>query len=256
MPSFDLRSLPGLVLFQDEPSQRPGSLHANPGTPDRPAWYVLTFPELPDSWMGPLLREASPERAARAQRFRKPIDALRCLAAEALLRFGLWDRHGLEPGDFQLQADPMGKPFLAQQPSIHVSLSHSGPWVLAAIHSRPVGVDVEEIRPLGILPLDTILSPEEAREFLGLDPASRCQAFYRTWTLKESLLKAAGKGFSLDPRGITLRLEGDGWQAAGGPAPTPGHRWGFNCLDLDPSAKAALCWCSKLETTSGAGGAR
>ncbi len=57
-----------------------------------------------------------------------------------------------------------GKPRLSGHPSIHFNLSHSGPWVLCAVHGGPVGIDVEEVRSPCVLPAESIMAPEELRQ--------------------------------------------------------------------------------------------
>lgn len=66
------------------------------------------------------------------------------------------------------------------------SLSHSGGYAACAVSARPVGVDLEEIRPLRPALLG-ILSEEE-RAWMG-DDAAR---FAQLWTAKEAMLKCRG----------------------------------------------------------------
>ena len=134
-----------------------------------------------------LLAQAGPERRARAERCRHMEDGLRCLAAEALLRYALpgaeLSRLGREPG---------GKPFL---PGVCFNLSHSGPWVVLALGESPVGVDVEASRPCRKVEALTrrYFSPRE--QAFVLDPESGCEdRFLQVWTGKESWLKYLGTG--------------------------------------------------------------
>jgi 4'-phosphopantetheinyl transferase len=135
------------------------------------------------------------------------MDALRCLAAEALLRHALGERHGLGAGQWEVAIGPHGKPFLTGQPGIHFNLSHAGPWVACAVHDAPVGIDVEAAQAMDPLPAASIMAAGELSHFRQLPAQAGQDYFYRLWTLKESLVKALGVGLSLDPRSITLRLE-------------------------------------------------
>lgn len=149
-----------------------------------------------------LYRAASPERRRRADRYQRREDALRCVAAEALVRFILGtDR-------FTVETDPFGKPRIAEYPDFHYNLSHSGNWVVIARGDGPVGVDVERHSP------DTDWA-SIARHFFSLheqqmleraeDP---CRRFYEIWTGKESYLKYYGTGLRYDLQSFSVdRLE-------------------------------------------------
>jgi len=126
---------------------------------------------------------ASPRRRQRADGYPKRSDAVRCLAAEALLRCAF---PGLDPE--AIQKDPGGKPRLE---GAHFNLSHSGQWVALAVGDSPVGVDVEclrEGRPIERL----------ARRYFTEEECRRAgdsqEGFLRIWTAKESRLKYLGVG--------------------------------------------------------------
>lgn len=135
-----------------------------------------------------LYEKATPERRARADRYIRREDALRCVAADALLRYAL--------GGVGYTAEKRegGKPWLPEHPDFHFNLSHAGRWVVLACGDSEVGVDVEELRP----GTDTeaiarrFFTPEEQRYVLeAADPLKR---FFEVWTAKESYLKYLGTG--------------------------------------------------------------
>lgn len=140
-----------------------------------------------------LYKKASPRRRNRADRYRGKADAVRCLTAEALLRYALGT------GDFTEEKTPDGKPYIPGKPDFHYNLSHSGSFVVLAFGDSEVGVDVEKIRT------DTdieaiagrFFSPEEQR-YIREDPVqSRCR-FFEVWTGKESYVKFLGTGLKKD----------------------------------------------------------
>ena len=237
---FDLRTLPGLEPVPAWPPASPPRpcLRGFPAGPA--AVQALVLPPDPEPWIALLAPAASDDRRARAARFRFRADALRCLAAEALLRHALAERHGLPAAAIALETSPEGKPRLAGLPGIHFNLSHSGAWVLCAVHDGPVGVDVEEVRPRDPLTAGSVMTPEELRRFRSLPAPAATAYFYRLWTLKESLLKAMGTGLGLDPRGIRLDFRGLGITAAH--ATVPGARWRLLELPLPDDARAAICF--------------
>lgn len=151
-----------------------------------------------------LFTMASPERKKRAEGYHKQEDAIRCLAAEALLRHGFPNKT-----PETLQREPGGKPFWE---GAHFNLSHSGPWVVLAMGDNPVGVDVEcfsQSRNVEAL-AKRQFTPQEQR-FVG----SSQERFLRIWTAKEARLKWDGTGLRIpmssipvldDPMGKTWLL--------------------------------------------------
>ena len=234
-----LRQLPGLrVLEAWPPAGAPASLQAFQAGPVRV--LALGLPADPEPWLAALTPHASEARRQRAARFHFRIDALRCLAAEALLRQGLQERWGLDLEALELRAGRTGKPRVANQPAIHFNLSHSGSWVLCALHDRPVGIDVEAVRDAEDLPAAMVMAPEELHHWGSLAAPEAQAFFFRLWTLKESLLKALGTGLSLDPRAVRLRFQGSGVAATLRDHPLPG--WKLVELDMPEGVKAALCY--------------
>ena len=128
---------------------------------------------------------ASPSRRKRADRYLRRVDALRCVTAEALLRYAVG-------GDVSVARTPEGKPYLPDAPDFHFNLTHSGDFTAIAYGSSPVGVDIERIRPDGIRPgiAQRFFTPAE-REF-----ASTPEKFYQVWSMKESYLKFLGTGLA------------------------------------------------------------
>ena len=129
------------------------------------------------------------ERQARAACCRRREDALRCVAAEALLRYAL----GTDIG--RVEMGPCGKPFLPDRPDFFFNLSHSGNWVVLACGDSEVGVDVQSLRsntnPEAMA--RRFFSPEEQR-YVFEKESCRDQRFFEIWTGKESYLKYLGTG--------------------------------------------------------------
>ena len=186
----------------------------------------------------------SPGRRARASRYHRAADAIRCLASEALLGHVLRDECQIDLTVRTLDVTAEGKPFLADHPRVAFNLSHSGEWVACAIGAAPLGVDVEVARPMDDLPASQVMSAVELDRFLALDADSRVDDFYRLWTLKESVLKALGTGLSLDPRLITIE-EIDGHpRITRIPASCGNRHWDVRALEMPRGVHAAVCVAS------------
>ncbi len=95
---------------------------------------------------------------------------------------------------FLIHVSATGKPYLADRPDLHISISHSGDWVACAVAGVPVGVDIERIdrrRATSEL-IEEVCSDEEQRLIRRLSPARRESFFTELWTLKEAWLKRHG----------------------------------------------------------------
>ena len=151
-----------------------------------------------------------PSEMERAARFR--FDHLRrsFVIARGALRCLLGRYLSVCPASLHLDYGSKGKPGLASAGGIEFNVTHSGGLaVFAFTIGCPVGVDLEQIRPLtGIEDIASrFFCPEETVELMSLPPSERERAFFRCWTRKEAYVKATGDGLStpLDAFRVTLR---------------------------------------------------
>ena len=118
------------------------------------------------------------------------------------------------PAEWRFVANRYGKPRLDPQMGpipLEFSLSHTaGLAVFALTRGTAIGVDVETVsRSVKALRLGRrFFSPEEAERFSELPP-EKASHFFHYWTLKESCLKALGRGLSLPPDSVAFRLSED-----------------------------------------------
>ncbi len=116
-----------------------------------------------------------------------------------------------------IKKDERGKPYLSSHPDIYISISHSHGCAACAVGDRPLGVDVEKIRPYAEKIWCKVLNPREQQILTdaALTKKERQELFYRFWTLKESYVKAEGCGFCIPPQEITFVLDRDGTVISG-----------------------------------------
>lgn len=138
-----------------------------------------------------LYNAVSEERRRKADRFVQKRDKMLSIGAEILLKRALFDC-GIE--DFSLKYGESGKPYLADN-AVFFNLSHSENTVICAVSEREIGVDAEKVGEVDL---------EIARRFFHRDEfellenlptnEEKREMFFRLWTLKESFVKALGKG--------------------------------------------------------------
>ena len=92
-------------------------------------------------------------------------------------------------------------------PRIHFSLSHSGGAVCCAVAlDCQLGLDIELPRRRKYVEIaEACFAPVETEQLTELPVDEQVAAFYRLWTLKESLLKAKGGHLNDENLAITFR---------------------------------------------------
>ncbi|TYR81432.1 4'-phosphopantetheinyl transferase superfamily protein [Priestia megaterium] len=154
-----------------------------------------------------LLPNVSIDRQNRMNKFVHIDDAYRTLVGELLVGFILCKRYGLKRKELEFSTNFYGKPFLCHYPFFHYNVSHSGEWVVCAVHDKTVGVDIEEVRPFDVQMAKGLFTEEEYRDLLN-EKEKRTSVFYDIWTLKESYIKAVGKGLSIPLNSFQVKKHG------------------------------------------------
>lgn len=162
----------------------------------------------------------APARLEHLMRMPKPDARARSIAAELLLCQAV--RRYKPP---YVPIPPVrsigryGKPYFAENPNFHFSISHAGHWAVFAHAPVPLGIDVEQIGENRPKVVQRFFHPDEQEWYASLPEEQQTKAFYRLWVLKESVVKSSGLGmhlpFSRFSVSIAPRL-----QAAGLPHPT------------------------------------
>jgi 4'-phosphopantetheinyl transferase len=152
----------------------------------------------------------STNERVRVGRLKRPQDRERSLEAHCAIRRLLAFQLGVDPRCLEFDATAAGKPFLARPArNLEFNLSHSGRHGLIAVAlDRSVGVDIEVRRPISD-PLGVafqIATPREAKLLKQLPTGQVHSAFFDLWTRKEAVLKALGRGFSIDPRELEVGI--------------------------------------------------
>lgn len=166
----------------------PTAYHLRPG---RVAVYRLA---VPSSGPVPGQHQLPAPELHRAARFHHPADRQRYLAARVLRRQVLGAYTGVPPAQVAFASTDTHKPYLPAAPGLHFSVAHAGAWVLLAVGSVAVGIDVEETHAAFDVQdlLHHHFSTAESQR-IGQQPAAR-PLLLAAWTRKEALAKALGWG--------------------------------------------------------------
>ncbi|MCB1019522.1 MAG: 4'-phosphopantetheinyl transferase superfamily protein [Bryobacterales bacterium] len=154
----------------------------------------------------------SSDERERAARFVYDVHRERFTSRRAILRRLLAAYIGTAPQRIELHYGPNGKPYLPGG-ELELNLSHSADRALLAFARRPIGVDLEKLRPVeDALEIATrFFSPPETAELAQLEAEERSGRFLDLWTKKEAFVKALGVGLSRPLPSFTVPRGEEGW---------------------------------------------
>ena len=129
------------------------------------------------------------------KKYIQPIDRIRTLLGKLLLLHCLkvhnWNEYLLLPIHFTRNNRPFFK-----GAKFDFNISHSGDFILCAITEEgSLGVDIEQINVVELEDFNSVMTPEQI-QFIKNSTRPETE-FFKLWSLKESVVKAVGKGLSI-----------------------------------------------------------
>lgn len=152
----------------------------------------------------------SAKRIEKIERLKKAQQKAQSIGAELLMRHAIGQITG-DNTPVRWDTDENGKLYLTEDDGIYVNLSHSAEYAVCAVHSAPVGVDIQYCRECDMKMAERFFTAEEVG-FINNSPDKK-SAFFEIWTKKESFLKAIGKGITMPLNSFSVlsdKIEYDG----------------------------------------------
>ncbi len=137
-----------------------------------------------------------------------------------------------------------GKPVLSTVLHWYMGISHSGDYIAVALSPKPIGIDIERIGTKEYMPIaQRFFAPQEVACLQTLSTEVQKKTFYQLWTLKESYVKALGKGLKIPLSSFAFEQQTDNQWQLHIPAQedTAAKAWHFQCLDILPHYSMAIC---------------
>ena len=100
-----------------------------------------------------------------------------------------------------------GKPYFTDFPELHFNLSHCNGMAVCLLSRYECGVDVEQCRKMRPKIVQKVFTPDEQQILQTSDNPDFL--FTRIWTLKESYVKAIGKGIAYPMNTLNFQLDGN-----------------------------------------------
>ncbi len=166
-------------------------------------WYKYDIRDLTDAEYNKWHSLMSEDKQRRVDRFRFMDDKKRTVAGEMLARKAIAEWCDIAPESITFSIKEHGKPY-AKDLEVEFNISHSGDMVVCAVDDKPIGIDVERIRPIDLTVAKRICTDEELLYLLGHTPTDQdftyttnteiLTRFFELWTAKEAYGKCLGNG--------------------------------------------------------------
>ena len=189
----------------------------------------------------------SAEESARYRRFIPPEKRLEYLVTRVLVRTVLSAALGTPPGDLRFSCNEWGRPEVDPPTELSFNISHTPGLVVCAVRQgHTLGVDTELFsRAPALLELaPQVFSRQEQADLFALPREERAHRAVVLWTLKESYIKARGRGLAiaLDLFSFHFSPGHIGIEVAPG-LDDQGDRWEFRLVVLGPHLVAVAADC-------------
>jgi len=162
----------------------------------------------------------------KIKRYRRRQDRQSALIGKLLLLEGMKGQGYSDICLDILELDNNGRPRIDERIDFNISHSDAGAVCVLTVNGR-VGIDLERVKPIDLSDFRTWLTQKEWASIT--ESGDPLREFYKMWTMKESVMKADGRGLSVSPLDIHL---------IGNTALLDGRRWFLNEINIDSN-----CMC-------------
>lgn len=152
------------------------------------------------------------EKKKRVDRFRFADDKKRTVVGEMVARTMIAKYCNVLPESIMFDIGEHGKPYVVEL-DVHFNISHSSNMVVCAVSDKPVGIDIEQIRPIDLRVAKRVFNEDELQYLFGFSPTDKdftlsedtsiLTRFFEVWTAKEATVKCSGIGIA-DIKNVVL----------------------------------------------------
>jgi len=191
-------------------------------------------PEFQDS-----LLQYLPEAGKLRVRDRQNLTSkLQTVSGELLARYSVGQYLSKPNQEINLIFGEKGKPHIGNLSDVHFNISHSGHYVVCAVAPSEIGIDVERIRKVNLRVAERFFSPSEIHDLMACEEENRMQYFITLWTIKESYLKAIGRGLTQHLNSFTIVKNGESYLLTGN---EEAETYGIETQQLNHEYMMAVC---------------
>ena len=174
--------------------------------------YFLDVNKLKESFsFEEIYYKVSSYRKSKVDKLLFDKDKWLSLGAEYLLMQGLRE-FNIDYSQIEIGLVENNKPFFKNCPvELYFNLSHSGEMAMCVISDSDVGCDIQKVsNKEKILDVaERFFNSSEIEIIKNCKESERNNLFYRIWVIKESYIKATGKGFKMPLKNFKIVFEND-----------------------------------------------
>ena len=138
-----------------------------------------------------------------------------------------------------LSRTPYGKPYMLDKIR-HFNMASSCEAIMIVTDDASIGADIEYIKEIDNLEsIAKYFAPEECENLLNLQGSKRVDYFYRLWVLKESYVKAIGKGLNCPLDSFCIDNTAVDWSLVY--TNEKDVNWNLKCYSFPKGYRSAIC---------------
>jgi 4'-phosphopantetheinyl transferase len=198
---------------------------------------VQPDPEMLLSYLPPAARLRIKDRLSLSSR-------VQTLAGEVLARYAIARYTGDTAREVSLIFGEKGKPHPESHPGIYFNISHSGVYVVCAVGEVETGIDVERIRTVNLRVARRYFSDQEIHDLEALSGDEQMAYFITLWTIKESYLKAVGRGLTQNLNSFTVVRKDEVFVLTGN---AEAEEYSVRLLPVSDAYRMAVCFPGRHE---------
>lgn len=170
--------------------------------------YAVKISDISEEKLNELCLLIDSEKKCKIEKFVNKKDKIRTVVGEVLIRTIIVENLKISNKYIRFNKNQYGKPYLKEYPNFNFNISHSGDYVLCAIDDKPIGVDVEEVKPIECEEIaKNFFTAKEFDYIVNQDSKFQLDRFYEIWTLKESYIKCCGQGLSMPLKSFSIEVD-------------------------------------------------
>lgn len=136
--------------------------------------------------------------------------------------------------NLSIQIGKYGKPYIEH---FFFNVAHSGDWVVGAIATNNIGIDIEKHKKRDFDISKNFFSKNEQKYIIKCSDVFK--GFYDVWVAKESYMKAIGMGFYKDMISFELDFSYENWRVSSN------NKYVIQSIDIDSIYSCAVCSIDK-----------
>jgi 4'-phosphopantetheinyl transferase len=200
--------------------------------------YAVKIMNICEHQLNRLLLLIDIEHRSKIEKIINKEDKVKSLLSFILVRNVINQELKISNERIVIKKSKFGKPYLYGFKCFNFNISHSGDLIVCVTDNKPIGIDIEEIKPINYECIaKNFFTISEFNYILNDDSEASLSKFYKIWTLKESYIKADGRGLSIPLTSFSIEVS----NSVNLVLNNRKNRYNLKSFDMFPNYKLAIC---------------